>query len=77
MKTVNLSGCSKIPKHVYQDMFPLLEKLQVLDISQTKSGDSCLYILGAYCMQLRYAITRIDELLVVYLNLSILIFIGS
>lgn len=53
LRTVNLSGCQKIPKQVYQEFFPLLERLRVLDVSQTKSGDSCLYILGAYCVELR------------------------
>ena len=53
LKTLNLTGCQKISKQVYQEFLPSFEKLQVLDISNTNSGDSCLYILGAYCKDLR------------------------
>jgi hypothetical protein len=53
LKTLNLSGCQKISKQVYQEFLPTFEKLQVVNISNTNSGDSCLYIFGAYCKDLR------------------------
>lgn len=53
LKTLKLNGCQKISKQVYQNFLPTFENLQVLDISNTSSGDSCLYVLGAYCKDLR------------------------
>ena len=53
LKKLNLQGCDKISKQVYQDFLPLLTQLHVLNLSNTKSGDSCLFIIGAYCKELR------------------------
>ncbi len=53
LKTLLLAGCQKISKHVYQEYLPLMTQLQVLDFSNTSAGDSCLFILGAYCKDLR------------------------
>lgn len=58
LKSLNLSGCDRISKQVYQQLMPLFNQLQVLDLSLTKSGDSCLLILGAYCKDLRYIVVR-------------------
>lgn len=56
LKTLRLSGCQKISKQVYQNFMPLFDKLQVVDFSNTTAGDTCLFILGAYCKDLRYSL---------------------
>lgn len=55
LKTLRLNGCQKISKQFYQNFLPLFDKLQVLDFSNTSAGDTCLFILGAYCKDLRYS----------------------
>ena len=56
MKSVTLacpiSNCVDVMVHLCALKF---EKLQVLNISDTNAGDSCLQILGMYCKDLRYS----------------------
>ncbi len=49
---VPISHCVDVLVHLCALKF---EKLQVLNISDTNAGDSCLQILGMYCKDLRYS----------------------
>ena len=60
LEALEWTGLGKIYSLPLHNIFlPLFPKLQELYLSEAKIGDSCLQILGTFCLELRYRKIRV------------------
>ncbi len=60
LTTIQMNGTGACPIEYYCAFLPQFRHLQVLDVSKSESqfNDACLVILGIYCTDLRYGVSK-------------------